>query len=278
MSLTSLLLALQPDADNQPVITAAASLAARFGTHVEGIVLAAPLRISPSEAYLASDLAAEDRTLRMEQMAAVEAAFRSGMEGHAPTLAWHADLHAGDIATALGHHARGSDLILAASDRPHGFTETPAAFSIGDLVMQAGRPVLVLPATKPQGDIALDHALVAWKDGVPARRALADSLPLLRKCRHVTLVEIVPEADLPEARRRLRLIAAWLARHGITAAQHAAASIGDDAKRLQQIAEEQKADIVIAGAYGHSRAKEWLFGGVTRRFLAHPALPTLLSH
>lgn len=278
MSLTSLLLALQPDRDNQPVIAAAAALAARFGAHVEGIVLAAPLRISPSEAYLASDLAVEDRALRMEQMSVVEAQFRATLGGQAATLAWHADLHAGDIATAIGHHARGSDLILAASDAPRRFSDAPAAFRIGDLIMQAGRPVLVLPQEGPPAELALNHAVIAWKDGAPARRAIADSLPLLRKCRHVTLVEITAEAELPAAERCLRLVAAWLARHGIEAKQHAAASVGDDAKRLQQIAGEQKADLVIAGAYAHSRTQEWLFGGVTHSLLTHPKHPTLLSH
>ncbi|GAB0119412.1 universal stress protein [Acidisoma sp. 7E03] len=277
MSLTSLLAALQPDTDNAAVIGAAASLAARFGAHIDGLVLAPPLRISPSEAYLASDLAAEDRTLRMDQMQRVETAFRAGMEGQAPTIGWHADLHAGDIAAAIGDHARSSDLILAASEPPRGFTAPPAAFRLGDLVMQAGRPVLVLP-TSPDRALTLTHALVAWKDGVPARRALADSLPLLHKCRRVTLVELVPEAELPEAERRLRLIAGWLARHGITAAQHAAASVGEDARRLQQIAKEESADLLVAGAYAHSRAQEWLFGGVTRRLLTHPEIPTLLSH
>jgi nucleotide-binding universal stress UspA family protein len=94
----------------------------------------------------------------------------------------------------------------------------------------------------------------------------------------VTVTEIVHEAQLPEARRRLRLIAGWLARHGIEARQYPAASVGDDGGRLQQIATEQKASLLVAGAYAHSRMQEWIFGGVTRTLLSHAKLCTILSH
>ncbi|HTI00654.1 MAG TPA: universal stress protein [Acidisoma sp.] len=276
MSLTSILLALQPGQDNRPLLDAAAALAARFGAHVEGIMLAQPLRISASEAYLASDLAVEDRSLRLEQMTTAEAAFRAALQGHAPTIAWHAEVTTADVATAIGDHARASDLVMTASDSPHGLSDAPPAFRVGDLIMQAGRPVLLVPATGASTN--LNHALVAWKDAAPARRALADSLPLLRKCRQVTVTEIVHEAQLPEARRRLRLIAGWLARHGIEARQYPAASVGDDGGRLQQIATEQKASLLVAGAYAHSRMQEWIFGGVTRTLLSHAKLCTILSH
>jgi len=276
MSLTSILLALQPGQNNQPLLTAGAALAARFGAHVEGIALAHPLRVSPSDVYLASDLAVEDRSLRMEQMQTAEAAFRQAMQGQAPSIAWHADLTSADVATEIDAHARASDFIMVASEGQQSPGEAALSFRIGDLIMQAGRPVLVVP---PVGaETRLQHGLIAWKDSAPARRALADSLPLLRKCRQVTITEIVPESELAEARRRLRLIAGWLARHGIESSQHPAAAVGDDAGRLQQIATEQKADLLIAGAYAHSRMQEWIFGGVTRTLLSRPRLCTLLSH
>lgn len=276
MSLSSILLALQPGQSNQPLLDAAAGLAARFGAHVEGIVLAQPVRVSPSEAYLASDLAVEDRSLRMEQMAMVEAAFRATLQGHAHSIAWHAALTSGDIATAIGDHSRASDLIMAAADNARMGGDPPPVFRIGDLLMQAGRPVLVVPA----GGIParLEHALVAWKDEAPARRAIADSLPLLRKCRQVTVTSVVREADLPEARSRLRHLAGWLARHGIEAQQHPVASAGDDGGRIQQIAAEQGADLLVAGAFAHSRMQQWIFGGVTRTIIGSPKLCTLLSH
>lgn len=276
MSLTSILLALQPGQDNQPLLTAGAALAARFGAHVEGVALARPLRISASDVYLASDLAVEDHSLRMEQMQTAEAAFRQAMHGQAPSIAWHAELTTADVATDIGTHARASDLILAASEASQGTGEGAPSFRIGDLIVQAGRPVLVVPAAG--AEIRLDHALIAWKDSAPARRALADSLPLLRKCRQVTMTEIVPEAALPEARQRLRLLAGWLARHGIETRQHPAASVGEDAERLQQIAQETETDLLVAGAYTHSRMQERIFGGVTRTLLSHPKVCTLLSH
>lgn len=92
------------------------------------------------------------------------------------------------------------------------------------------------------------------------------------------MMEIATDAELPAARDRLKDVAARLARHGIVAEALAVPSIGDDATRLDAIAQQQGAGLLVAGAYGHNRLREWMFGGVMRDLLLRPQRCSLVSH
>jgi nucleotide-binding universal stress UspA family protein len=146
-----------------------------------------------------------------------------------------------------------------------------------DLVMQVGRPLLVVP----EGCNWLDlrSVLVAWKDTAEARRAVSDALPLLRKSTEATIVEIVEdEADRVAALARVEDVVAWLSRHGINASQLVPDQPGDAATQLERIASDVGAGVIIAGAYGHSRLSEWILGGVTRQLINPANRCSLLSH
>jgi nucleotide-binding universal stress UspA family protein len=135
-----------------------------------------------------------------------------------------------------------------------------------DLVMQAGRPLLIVPDACDWLD--LRSVLIAWKDTVEARRAVADALPLLRKATEVTVAEIAEEqANRPAALSRVRDVAAWLSRHGVNASEQVPEDCGEAGGLLEGIASEVGAGVVVAGAYGHSRFREWILGGVTRQLI-----------
>jgi nucleotide-binding universal stress UspA family protein len=142
--------------------------------------------------------------------------------------------------------------------------------------MQVGRPVLVVPTGAKV--IALDCVLVAWKDTRETRRAILDALPLLKKAAHVTLAEIAVEDRLALARKHLEEVVVWLGRHGVKAEGAASLSTGEDASQLYAIAKERGADVIVAGAYGHSRLREWVLGGVTRDLLLRADLCAFVSH
>jgi nucleotide-binding universal stress UspA family protein len=142
--------------------------------------------------------------------------------------------------------------------------------------MRAGRPVLIVPAGAKTID--LEDVVVGWRDRRETRCAVADALPLLRLAERVTVVEIEADAELTEARARLDDVVAWLGRHGVAAKALAAPASGVDVVMLEATAREQHAGLLVAGAYGHSRLLEWVFGGVTCDLLLHPGLCTLLSH
>jgi nucleotide-binding universal stress UspA family protein len=156
-------------------------------------------------------------------------------------------------------------LLITAADRDFAWFEAGCRVDAGDLVMRAGRPVLLVPPTA--ATLSLDRILVGWKDTREARRAIADALPLLAAAGQVTVVEIAAEGELPAARTRLGEVAAWLERHGVGVRVIAAPGIGEDAPRLRALATQHRADVIVGGAYGHSRMREWVLGGVTREVL-----------
>ena len=176
----------------------------------------------------------------------------------------------------MAQYARAADIILTLPELAGSVFDHTRQVGIADLVMQAGRPVMVLP--KDCASLRLDHVLIGWKDSRECRRAVADALPLLKLAGRISLVTIAPETELPRAKERLGDVAAWLASHGIRAEPEALAATGADSERLSKLARERSVGLIVAGAYGHSRLREWALGGVTGDFLMNPHCPVLLSH
>jgi len=139
-----------------------------------------------------------------------------------------------------------------------------------------GRPVLVVPAAADE--LKLEQVVIGWKDTRETQGAALDALPLLKKAAHVTVVEICAEREIAAARTRVEDVVGWLKAHGVVAKPLASPSTGDDASLLNAIAQERGANMVVAGAYGHSRLREWVLGGVTRDLLLRGKNFSLLSH
>jgi nucleotide-binding universal stress UspA family protein len=136
--------------------------------------------------------------------------------------------------------------------------------------------VLVVPDSYTWLD--LRSVLIAWKDTPEARRAIVDAMPILRQAKDVAVVEIIEEEpDRLAALSGIRDIVVWLSRHGVVASEHVPAEKGNAAEQIQRITSELGAGLIVAGAYGHSRLREWAFGGVTRRLLNPSDRCSLLS-
>lgn len=173
--------------------------------------------------------------------------------------------------------ARAADLVVTSPSHGPGRSDynvaTPAA-----LALQTGRPILVAPADTTS--LPLDRVLVAWKDTREARRAVADALPILKRAKAVLVAEICGHAEAPAAEARLADVAQYLLRHGV----HAETRVGHEerdvsaAQQLFELADQHAANLIVAGAYGHSRLGEWIFGGFTRALLAQTQRAVLLSH
>lgn len=182
-------------------------------------------------------------------------------------------------ADAVARHARYVDLVMVGQSNP----DEPRADGtrIAETAMlSAGRPVLVVPYA---GDFKTlgRKVLVAWKNSREAARAVNDAVPLLKRAMSVTVLTVNPKAgisgdgDVPAAD-----IALHLARHGINAtASHA--EVDDSVPEgdvLLNSASDLGADLIVTGGYGHSRAREMVFGGVTRTLLSEMTVPVLFSH
>jgi nucleotide-binding universal stress UspA family protein len=150
---------------------------------------------------------------------------------------------------------------------------------VGDLLLRTGRPVVVSAAGKAKKSIA-ERVLVAWKPTPEAARAVTAAMPLLRQAGKVTIgIATEDSTDSKAARQSASKLAANLAWHGVAAETRIAHKGSADAyERLISVAADLKADLLVMGAYGHSRTREMIFGGFTRKVLEHTPIATLLAH
>lgn len=178
-------------------------------------------------------------------------------------------------AKELALHARSADLIVAS--RPQKHASSSYAPTPSDLVMEAGAPVLF--ASDPSKPFDASRIVVGWKDTRESRRALSDALPMLQRAEEVVVVEIDGDIKPLAERAGLEEIAARLARHGVRVrtetAARSRATIADD---LEHAAARHGAEVIVTGAYGHPRLREWILGGVTEDLLAASSKCVLFSH
>ncbi|MGH7185222.1 MAG: universal stress protein, partial [Pseudomonadota bacterium] len=174
-----------------------------------------------------------------------------------------------EVAARLG---RLHDLTVVA--RAEGQAGAPVTVTLESLLLHSGRPVLVAPG-EPIGSIGRSIA-VAWNGKEQAARALGAALPFLAKADTVTVLT----AGEPHAAGRPAEVVRYLAWHGIRAdaVEVPAASPGKVGQILLEQVGQTGADLLVMGAYGHSRLKEMILGGATRDLLGHAALPVLMAH
>jgi len=179
---------------------------------------------------------------------------------------------------ALSLHAQYVDLLMVGQVDP-GDPECANRGLADRLALESGRPVMVIPAGGAAEPIG-KSILIAWNGKREAVRAISDAMPLLEAADRVTVVTVNSESDDSEnAGIPAADIGLHLARHGIdttTESIYAApAAIGE---LLLDVAGDTSADLLVMGAYGHSRFREIVLGGVTAHILAHTMIPTLIAH
>jgi nucleotide-binding universal stress UspA family protein len=260
---------------NDGVLSVAGDLADRFHAHVIGIAACQPMQFVYGEGYVSADFFEQDLADLKKESAAAEAEFRNALGTRAKSPEWRSRIVSGTLSGHLAREARSADVVIT-SIASGDFFDASRHANTGDLVMQVGRPVLIVPAASKK--VKLDRIVVAWKDTREARRAAFDALPLLKTAAHVTVIEIADADGMAAAHEHLNDVVGWLRRHGVSAEAIASSSAGDDASRLNAIAQDQGADVIVAGAYGHSRLREWVLGGVTRDLLLRADRCSLVSH
>ena len=274
MTYSTLMVHLELGRSNAVLLEVAADFASRFESAVIGIAGCQPMQMYYAEGYSVDVLEQEQKGID-DEIKAAESEFRSALLSKVAHVEWRSTSTFEAVTEYLAREARAADLVLtgvASGD----ILDSSRAVNTGDLVLQVGRPVMIVPLAAKT--LRLDQVLVAWKETRESRRAIADALPLLKAASRVTLGAIAAQEDLEIARAQLADVAHWLARHGVTAEQIASPAIGDDANALWSLAQDLGADLVVAGAYGHSRLREWVLGGVTKDLLLSKDRYSFLSH
>lgn len=275
MAFASIMVHVDFDEQAQERIGVAAGLAARFNALLIGVA-GWPLRKSGVLERSDTEYPPLEQSLRaqiLEQLDKLGETFRRAAGDNPHGVEWRASYHFPNEVIAA--QARAADLIVIGRETLPG--DAYRTFDPGAVILACGRPVLVVP--RGTGRVQASRVLVAWKDGREARRAVRDALPFLKEAQSVTIAAVGAQELEPAVREQVADLARYLEHHRVAHRQEIVASTGEaDGQVLLRIAEEQKADLIVAGAYGRSRLSEWIFGGVTRDLLIGSKVPCLFSN
>lgn len=183
-----------------------------------------------------------------------------------------------DAARVIALHARHADLVVLGQEEPEAATAVPR-HTVEDVVLSAGRPALVVPYIGG-GKTLGQRIMIAWDASREAARAVNDAMPLLEQAKSVTVLSVNPRPGVDRHGEEPGAdIALHLARHGVKVdvqrTQVEEIDVGDTV--LSRLA-DLSSDLLVMGAYGHSRLREVVLGGVTRTLLESMTVPVLMSH
>jgi len=279
--ITDILVHIPTERPPQPVVGAAVSLAARFGAHLDAIAVG---YIPPSTAYVVDGGAAVAvaAVFDMEQQRAAQrsAAALTIFETEARNAAIsHAsrsieDLP-GEAASALGVAARLYDLTVVL--QPDAAQDTYDNRTATEILFQAGGPVLFVPHIF-RGTFRANRIGICWDGSRLAARALRDAKPFLSQADALVTISI-NEAQVVPTEASARKLTQHMARAGLsTTLLELTAEHSDIEPSILSLAADKSLDMLVMGAYGHSRLQEGILGGVTREMLKTMTIPTLMSH
>ena len=267
------------DGDDAACLELAASLASRFDAELAGAYLVPTRELTPFTSAMLPDAVVEHRLRDTgDAQARAEARFREVAVRHSlAKVAWGAP--AGRAIDAAILHARYADLCVLAQPRAEGAHSGFASDLVHAVLMQSGRPALVVPHSGTFEHVG-QRILVAWKESRESARAVADAMPFLSRADQVKVVSISSRGD-ETVRETLadKDIAAWLARHDVDAyVRHEVAEDVDAGNLILSRAADFGADMIVMGAYSRPRLSEVVLGGVTRLMLQAMTVPVLMSH
>ncbi len=261
-------------------VNIALGLAARHEAHAIGLMVQEQFYIPRHAASnLPSSLLEEQREAEEKARARVRERFERQAAQAGVPHEWYTA--SGDPVSAVALFSRHADLTVIGQENPESAGFGTSKDLAEHVVLASGRPILVVPYVGSYPS-AGERVMIAWDASREAARAVADALPLLRAARQVVTLSVNPDSgggrarhgDLPGAD-----IARHLARHGVRVeAQRLSAKEVSIADMLLNRIADEGIDLLVMGAYGHTRVRELWLGGVTRRLMRNMTAPVLISH
>jgi nucleotide-binding universal stress UspA family protein len=286
MSLRDLVVLLDGSARDDAKLAVAVGLARRYDAHLTGLCpleLLLPADMSFAlggypDLWALPEFAKKIESQARTKAALIEAKFRELLRRESIKGDWL--FETGSLLQAVVQRAHVADLVVIGQADPDNPPPAAARTLVEDLLMTAGRPLLLIPYAGRFDSIGT-AVLVGWTPTRESARAVHDALPLFLPSAKVTVLtvessgsaaetEVLPTADVAE----------HLARHGldVSAARTVVSDGLSPADALLDYASDIGADLLVVGGYGHSRTREMIMGGVTRDLLRHMTLPVLMSH
>jgi nucleotide-binding universal stress UspA family protein len=281
MSIRTILVHLDDGPRTRDRVATAAALARRHDAHLIGLAPTGWITI-PVDGATALGLAtyeeAATRLLRDRAQRCVDdfvtQVRQLGVQAHETRI------ETGDAGSAMAVAARHADLTVVTQVDPDDRRDVQAPQMPQEVLLQSGRPLLVLPYAGPCALPERPRVLVGWDASREAARAMHDALPLLRAASAVEIVvfDTPRDVDLRHGPLPGADIGLWLTRHGVKVdVRHVPVDVATGEALLSHAA-DLSAELIVAGGYGHSRLREAVLGGVTRTLMQTSPVPVLLSH
>jgi nucleotide-binding universal stress UspA family protein len=273
MSYATLLVSVDVDHVSKQLVGVAAGLADKFSAKLIGLSALAIIPPFVAEGVVIVENATKEDIAKMKaKLEDAESKFRAAA-GTDRQSEWRSAI---EFPTeTLMSEARCADLILI--EKSKSSWDIYRTVDVGAAILGAGRPFVVVPAAVKS--LVADHVVIGWKDTREARRAVKDALPFLHEAKRVTIMEVCAEDQMDTARDHADDVVRYLAQHRIKAERRVEIQgHGSGADQIIGLAEDEDADLLVTGAYGHSRLNEWVFGGMTRDLLTSSPICCLMSH
>jgi len=280
MGYGTIMASIQSAEDVEAVMPVAMMIAKNHAAHVIGLhVMSGPPSLvhTPYDINLLVEAEERMREAARTHAGELRGSFDALVRGEADAVGeWRAvETPMTSIESDLIDHARCSDLVMIA--QPDSQDNANRLGTVGEAILQTGRPVLVVPYAWSARSIG-KRAFIAWNGSRESTRAVFDALPFLREAEEVRLY-VVEGSERDDARVPGAELAATLSRHGVRVTAEKALKTGlSVADTLLSRLADHGSDLLVMGGYGHSRAREYVFGGVTREILKSMTVPVLFSH
>lgn len=258
---------------------AAIALARHYDAHLDVMCLAVE-HVQASYYYAGATAVVQTETLARAQKKAEEMEAAAQERMSAEDVRWATESAVGQVGGMSGLialRARFSDLVV--HSQPYGKGKRPEGEAIIEAALFEGRAPVVIVPKDGLGALPPRRIVVAWNQGEEALMAIRASMPLLKAADHVDITIIDPPTHGPERSDPGGALSQQLARHGVKA------EVSVLAKTMPRISEvlcrhvrDVNADMVVMGAYGHSRFREAIMGGATRNMLETAEVPILMAH
>ena len=271
-TIKNILLHLDSDDRNGARSDVAFELASKYEAHLVGLfAFPGPSMIHAyGEASIAQEIVRQHEAQVREAAIGLREDFERAAKNAGLSYEWRMEEERSNLTLAV--QARYADLVIVSQTNPETSTRT---FNLAEeVVMASGAPTLTVPYAGTFDKIG-GRVMIAWNGSRESSRAVRDSLPLLENASQVIIYSVNPETDhVPGAD-----IATHLARHGVKVeAKHSVAQDIEISDAILGAISDNDIDLLVMGAYGHARFREFVLGGATRDILGHMTVPTLLSH
>ena len=276
MGLKDILVHVDSTCQSATRVEVAARLAHQHDAHLTGIYVISSPHISPTQDFgqLPVEYIEQREKDSGDRAIVAEKSFLNIADQHGVTHEWRCET--GLALDIISMNSRYSDVVILGQRDPNN------AEDFGDLpdgiIMTSGRSVLVIPYTGKVESLG-ERVMIGWDGSAQAARAIHDSIPLIAAADRVDIIAVNPNGSGDHGETPAADISLHLARHGIkTEAQSITVNDIGIADILLSRASDRGIDLFVMGAYGHSRWRELVLGGVTAHMLEHMTMPVLMAH